>query len=179
MSDPLNPSDRQKRETSFANETRYGDPGSPSWSDDQYSPEHYLVPEEDVPVVHQERLFSRRVLFGWAFATLIVVFAVTVILPMVAPIVKETVIERVVGRMQERGMNVRVNGHPVAPAIPDVPPIPAAPVVPAEPAAPDVPAIAGETAPAHRASPATAPAPPTPASPRHTKTPAPATADRR
>jgi hypothetical protein len=175
MSDPLNPSQREKRETAFASETRPADARDFSWSPDQYSPDRYLVPEEDVPVVHQERLFPRRVLFGWAFATLIVVFAVTVILPMVLPIVKESVISSVMVQMKERGMHGTINGRPVEPAIPDVPPIPPVPAV-----AGDAPAVTGEpTAPTHPASPATALKPATPAAHHHTKKTAPATTGRR
>lgn len=173
MSDPLTPSEREKRETAFAGETRSADPGSYPGFADSYSPDHYLVPEEDLPVVHQEPLFSRRVLFGWAFATLIVVFTLTVIVPMVAPIVKETVINNIALQMKERGMNVRVNGQPVEPVIPAIPPVPPVPDVP------DVPSIAGEPAPAPHASSATGATPATPAPPHHTKAPAPAPVGRR
>jgi hypothetical protein len=175
MSDPLHPSEREKREAVFANETRAADTPDFSWSGDQYSADQYLVPEEDGPVVHQERLFSRRVLFGWAFATLIVVFAVTVILPMVAPIVKESVISSIVLQMKEQGMNVRVNGQPVEPIMPRIPDIPPGPAI-----AGNAPAVVGQpTSSAHPASPATALKPAEPAAPHHTKKSAPASTDRR
>jgi hypothetical protein len=121
MSDSIDPLEGEPRRD--VNPTRSADPIQPSWLTAPYADERYLVPDEPEPVVHQERLFSRRVLFGWAFATLVVVFAVTVILPMVVPLVRETVIESVVGRMNERGMNVRVNGHTVAPAVPAAAPV--------------------------------------------------------
>jgi hypothetical protein len=139
MSDPINPYEREQR--GDANPTRSADPVKPSWLTDPYADDRYLVPDEPPPVFHQERLFSRRVLFGWAFATLVIVFAVTVILPMVAPLVRNTVTTSVLGRMKERGMNVGVNGQPVEPV--------------------------------------TAPEPSTSPSGHHSKTPAPASTDRR
>jgi hypothetical protein len=139
MSDPINPFESEQRRD--ANPTRSADPIQPTWLTDPYANDRYLAAEEPAAVVHQERLFSRRVLFGWAFATLVVVFAVTVILPMVVPRIKQTVIERVVGRMEQRGVRINVNGHTIEPVIPEIPEIPAIPAVPAVPAVPTVPAV--------------------------------------
>jgi hypothetical protein len=167
MSDPINPFEREQRRE--ADPVQPADPIQPSWLTNPYADDRYLVPEEPAPVAHQERLFSRRVLFGWAFATLVVVFAVTVILPMVAPIVKESVISSIVLQMKERGMNVRVNGQPVEPTMPRIPDIPPAPAI-----AGDAPAVVGEPT-----SPATALKPAAPTAPHPSKKPAPATKDRR
>lgn len=43
------------------------------------------------PVAADEKLFSRRTLFGWGFAALLVVFVIRMILPEVFATVKETI----------------------------------------------------------------------------------------
>ncbi len=164
MSDPNDSfENRQRRD---ANPTRAADPVQPSWLTDPYATDRYPVPQEPALLSPREPLFSRRVLFGWAFATLVVVFAITVILPMLVPLVRETVIESVVGRMHDRGMNVRINGHPVGPAVPAIPTMPEIPEIPAIPPVP-----------ANAAEPAAAPAPA--GSEHHKKTIAPAPKARR
>lgn len=93
------------------------------------------VAEIEEPVAAQEKLFSRRTLFGWAFATLLVVF----IIRMVLPVVFETVKESVVSSMKEASGNTAVTPV-VAPAPPTTviraPTVPAAPAEPAATAAP-------------------------------------------
>ena len=82
MSDPIDPLEGEPRRD--VNPTRSADPIQPSWLTAPYADERYLVPDKPEPVVHQERLFSRRVLFGWAFATLVVVTFWFIMLPVLS-----------------------------------------------------------------------------------------------
>ena len=175
MSDPINPMERQPARD--PNPTRSADPIQPSWLTDPYASDRYPVPEEPAPVVEQERLFSRRVLFGWALATLLVVFAITVILPMVVPLVRDSVTASVMAKMKERGVNVRMDGHNVRVDGPNAPVAPGAPAAAAIPEVPALPPVPANAAPAVAGTPATALAPAT--NGHHTKVAAPATKDRR
>ena len=74
-----------------------------------------------------ERLFSRATLFGWAFATLLVVFIIRMVLPEVFATVKE----EMVGRMREPSVNTS------APVVAPTPPTTVI-AVPAEPGEPTV-----------------------------------------
>ncbi|MEO8575301.1 MAG: hypothetical protein ABI556_01310 [Gemmatimonadales bacterium] len=93
----------------------------------------------------KERLFSRKVIIGWAAATLIVWFAITFI----APAVFETVKQEIVSRMQAPTSNTAIPApvEPVAP-VPAVEPV-LAPV--AEPASPAKPAPHAKPAPPAKA----------------------------
>jgi hypothetical protein len=91
--------------------------------------------EVEEPAV-SEKLFSRRTLFGWAFATLLVVFVIRMVLPVVFQTVKESVISS----MKESVGSTTVTPV-VAPAPPTtVIPAPAVPATPSEPAATTAPA---------------------------------------
>jgi hypothetical protein len=94
---------------------------------------HALDPVETVPPqkYKKERLFSRKVLFGWAAATLVLWFSIRVI----APIVVESVESAIVSSIEADDAR---SGAAAVPA-PPVPPVPAvAPVPPPDPAnAPD------------------------------------------
>jgi hypothetical protein len=91
---------------------------------------------EPAPYV-KERLFSRKVIIGWAAATLLVWFAISFI----APIVVETVRAEIESRMipptgNTAGQHPDVApGHPV-PAPPDAAPVVAPPAEPLAPVAP-------------------------------------------
>lgn len=92
----------------------------------------------------RERLFSRRTLFGWAFATILVVFVIRMVLPVVFESVKDSIITS----MREPTTNT------AAPVVVPTPPPGAAPALPAEPATPG--ATATPAAPAGTAAPAPA-----------------------
>ncbi|MEO7366938.1 MAG: hypothetical protein ABIZ36_03215 [Gemmatimonadaceae bacterium] len=96
--------------------------------DDQYPA---TMPEE--PAVFPERLFSRKVLFGWAFAALIFVFLIR----MVLPVVFETVKESVVSSMKDATHNT--GSSPGAPVVAPTPPLPPTSVTPAVPEVPERP----------------------------------------
>ncbi len=76
----------------------------------------------------KERLFSRKVLIGWAAATLIVWFVLT----MIFPVIRETVVTEIRARMTEPTTNT------AAPVVAPVAPAPPAPLVPPAPLAPTV-----------------------------------------
>lgn len=76
----------------------------------------------------KERLFSRKVLIGWAAATLIVWFALT----MIVPVVLESVGNEIRVKMREPSHNT------AAPVVAPVPPGLPAPVAPPGPIAPTV-----------------------------------------
>ena len=72
----------------------------------------------------KERLFSRKVLFGWAGATLVIWFLVRVI----APVVVESVQSAIVSSIEDEHL-----GHAAAVPAPPAPPVPVvAPVPPAD-----------------------------------------------
>lgn len=88
---------------------------------DEFPPQPYV----------KERLFSRKVLVGWAAATLIVWFVLT----MIFPVVLETVGDEIRSNMTEPQTNT---GAPVIDPMPPVPPAPVTPPAPVEPTqAPD------------------------------------------
>jgi hypothetical protein len=105
----------------------------------QYGQDSLPVAPIEEPPVPRERLFSRKSLFGWAFATLVVVFIIRMVLPIVFTTVKESVVESV-----KQSMGIRTV---VSPALPPAGAATAAPAIPATPATPPdaaKPAIAGE-----------------------------------
>lgn len=84
------------------------------------------------PPYKKERLFSRKVMIGWAVATLLVWFAISFI----TPIVVETVRAEVESRMEPPTDNTAIP----APVVEPVAPVIAEPAVPAEPPQPAKPA---------------------------------------
>ncbi len=140
MSDPVRPSEEQASRENLTSQTKAADPPSSAWIEDPYASDRYLVPEEEIAQpVPEERLFPRKVLVAWAVAALTFWFLIS----FVAPVVKQTIKETVVQRLQERGVDVKVNGHtiePVVPAEPSIPALPAVPAVPTDPAQQAVPA---------------------------------------
>lgn len=100
------------------------------------------VAEIDEPAPPTEKLFSRRTLIGWAFATLVVVF----IIRMVIPVAFETAKEEIISRMKEPTSNTDAPVVAPAPTTTVVIPAPAAPATPAAPAGTAAPApTAGPT----------------------------------
>lgn len=98
---------------------------------DELPPSIHDLPE---PVPYKkERLFSRKVIIGWAAATLVVWFAITFIVPAVL----ETVRDEIKSRMQAPTSNTAA---PVVAPVPDVAPVVAPTAKPAEPAKPAPPA---------------------------------------
>jgi hypothetical protein len=89
------------------------------------------------PPYVKERLFSRKVLFGWAAATLIVWFAFSFIVPVILESVKTAVVESIRENAQPAGSNTRDPGRGAQPALP-VPPTPDALPAPAASPAPSV-----------------------------------------
>ena len=63
------------------------------WSE-PYAQDRYLEPQAQAPAVQQERLFSRKVLIGWASAAFIIWFLLRVISPIAMETVKRVVISR-------------------------------------------------------------------------------------
>lgn len=105
----------------------------------QHAQDAQSLSEIEEPAAPRERLFSRKVLVGWALAALFAVFIVR----MVLPIAFDTAKESVVTALKESAGNTTV----AAPAVPTAPMPPAAviptPVAPAptapssNPAAPE------------------------------------------
>ena len=79
------------------------------------------------PPYKKERLFSRRVMIGWAVATLLIWFAITFITPII--------VEEVRAEIESRMVPPTTNTAVPAPVVEPVAPI-AEPVVPVEPAQP-------------------------------------------
>ncbi len=105
----------------------------------QYGQDSLPVAPIEEPAAPRERLFSRKSLFGWAFATLVVVFIIRMVLPIVFTTVKESVVESV---KQSMGIATVITPAPALPgATPAEPALPATPATPADGAKP---AIAGE-----------------------------------
>lgn len=131
MSDPTRLSDEEKARQAIreqADEITRLD----ALLSDQYGHEPYPVAQPADSAIRRERLFSRKVLFGWAFAALVVVFVVR----MVLPIAFETAKESIISSMKESTGNTSVppivasalpapNAAPTAPAAPtaDVAPV--------------------------------------------------------
>lgn len=133
MSDPTRFSDEERAREALREQANEPRPLDPAWTD-QIRNDQYPATLPDEPVIPAERLFSRKVLFGWAFAALVFVF----IIRMVLPVVFETVKESVVSSMKESvhktsGAAVVAPTPPtsVTPALPEVPAQPEAPVAPA------------------------------------------------
>lgn len=95
-------------------------------------PETEPLPE--APPYKKERLFSRKVMIGWAAATLLIWFA----LSFITPIIAETVKAEIMSRMEPPTTNTAIPVEPV-PAIPGEPVTPAEPAPPPEPAKPPAP----------------------------------------
>jgi hypothetical protein len=100
----------------------------------QYGGAALPVAQTDDAPVAKERLFSRRTLFGWAFATLFVVFMIRMVLPLVFETVKESVVDSM-----KRSTGVTTVSSP---AVPPVGPAPAAPATPATPPGDVAPVVA-------------------------------------
>ena len=99
---------------------------------DQLPPDFNELPEP--PPYKKERLFSRKVLIGWAVATLLVWFAISFI----TPIIVETVRAEVESRMEPPTTPTAIPApvaEPVAP-VEALPGVPAGPPQPAKPPAP-------------------------------------------
>ena len=63
------------------------------WSE-PYAQDRYLETHAEAPVVQDERLFSRKVLIGWASAAFVIWFLLRVIAPIAMERVKRVVISR-------------------------------------------------------------------------------------
>lgn len=95
-------------------------------------PDFDALPEP--PPYRKERLFSRKVMIGWAVATLLLWFAITFI----TPIIVETVRAEIESRMVPPTTNTAVPAPVVEPVAPVVvePAVPELPVKPVKPPAP-------------------------------------------
>ena len=137
MSDPTKSSDEARASEALREQTDVARQLDPAWMEQRHE-DAYLAAEPEQLLAPRERLFSRKVLFGWAFAALLFVF----IIRMVLPVVFDTVKESVITSMKESVHNT--SGAVVAPTppIPPVPPVPEVKISPA-PAAPVVAPSAG------------------------------------
>jgi len=131
MTDPKRTSDEELAKAALRDRSSAMERIDPVWTD-PYAPEVYPAVDPDSPVVHQERLFSRKVLTGWALAALVVVFIIRVILPIAFESAKDAVITSM-----KQSHATRVS----TPAVVPTPP-PSVPEVPAAPAAPKAPTAA-------------------------------------
>jgi len=92
----------------------------------------YSEPLPEAPPYKKERLFSRKVMIGWAAATLLIWFA----LSFVTPIIVESVKAEIMSRVEPPTTNTATPVvEPIAP-LPSEPVAPAAPPEPAKPPAP-------------------------------------------
>jgi hypothetical protein len=94
------------------------------------------VAEIDEPPVKQERLFSRKTLFGWAFGTIVVVFIIRMVLPAVFESVKSSIASSIKEAAENTAVTPVVAPAPPTSATPALPPKPAKPAAPAATAAP-------------------------------------------
>lgn len=136
MTDPTRLSDEKRAREALRDPADEATRLDPAWSD-QINADQYPATLLEQQVLPGERLFSRKALFGWAFAALMFVF----IIRMVLPVVFETVKENVVARMKESTHNTSgpsAGAAVVAPTPPTSPTsvTPALPEVPAQPEAP-------------------------------------------
>lgn len=139
MSDPTRMSDEERAKAALREQGDAVNRVDPVWSP-EYGEDVYLTAQPKEPVVPRERLFSRKVLFGWAFAALLFVFAIRVIVPVIIESVKEAVITSV----------------KASAGIADAPPLPRPPAPGAVPATP-APSAAPVLAPSSGTNPATTP----------------------
>jgi hypothetical protein len=95
------------------------------------------ITEVDEPAP-PEKLFSRRTLFGWAFATLLIVFIIRMVLPVVFETVKDTVVT---------SMKESIGNTAVTPVVAPAPPTTVIPAPAPAPATPEVPGKPGTVAP--------------------------------
>jgi hypothetical protein len=138
MSDPTRLSEEERARAALRQQAEAARRFDPAWSN-EYGHDAYPVPQSDEPVLHRERLFSRKVLFGWALATFLLWFSIRFIVPSVLESVKQNVITSV------RESTPTTDAPVITPALPALPaePGPAAlPAVPASPAAPNAPVLA-------------------------------------
>lgn len=140
MSDPTRLSENEQTKATLLAQTEEIDRLERLLS--QHGEAAHSIAEIEQPDATREKVFSRRTLFGWAFATLLVVFMIR----MVLPVVFETVKDSVVSSLKESTGNTAVT--PVvapSPPTPVVIPAPAVPAAPADPAATAAPATPGAT----------------------------------
>ncbi len=83
----------------------------------QYGQEAQSIEKIEEPSVPRERLFSRGVLFGWAFGALIVVFVVRMVLPVVFDNVKESVVSKLRGPVRNTTVQPVVTPTPPTPPV--------------------------------------------------------------
>ncbi len=145
MTDPTRFSDEERAREAVRDRADEAKRLDSAWTD-QINADQYPAALPDEQGVSGERLFSRKSLFGWAFAALIFIF----IIRMVLPVVFETVKENVVAKMKESTHNTSGSGTGtagVAPTPPTAPTsvTPALPEVPAQPKAPVPPAPVKKT----------------------------------
>lgn len=130
MSDPTRLDDEARAREALREQGDAARQLDPAWLEHQRE-DAFLSPQPEELDPPRERLFSRKVLFGWAFAALVFVF----IIRMVLPVVFETVKESVITSMKESVHNT--SGVPPAPPLPPLPPVPeVAPVTDAPVVAP-------------------------------------------
>ncbi len=138
MSDPNRPPEDQLKRDPLPNAVTPAESVTGSWVPDPYASRAYLAPEDEPVVVHQERLFPRKVLVGWSLAALIFWFLITYL----APIVRDTVKESVITSIKEAAKESQaVTAPPTPAAVHTVPTIPATPATPAEPRPPAHPSV--------------------------------------
>lgn len=112
MSDPTRSTEDARARAALHQQADAVNRLDPVWSP-EYGDDAYLTSQPEEPVVPRERLFSRKVLFSWAIAALIFVFAIRVVMPVVFESVKEAVISS----LKEPNANTSVSPV-VAPALP-------------------------------------------------------------
>ncbi|MGZ4780144.1 MAG: hypothetical protein ACXV5L_13180 [Thermoanaerobaculia bacterium] len=125
MTDPGRMSEDERARAALPSQAEAVNHLDPVWSP-EYGEDAYLAAQPVEPEVPRERLFSRKVLLGWSIATLIVVFFIRMVLPVILETVKQTVITSV-------KTSVGITDAPPLPAVPPVrpvTPVPAVPVVP-------------------------------------------------
>jgi hypothetical protein len=144
MTDPARMPDSEKAKLAAPDHLDPAARLDPVWSPEYGDDSSLIGPPPDVEP-RRERLFSRRVLFGWAFATIVVVF----VLKMVMPVVFETVKQTIVTSIRERGGEIdgpaTPAGLPAPPAAGTAPTPPTAPAA-AKPATPAGPAASASKA---------------------------------
>ena len=130
MSDPTKLPEEERAREALREQADAANRLDPAWLD-RYPDDAQLEAQPVPSAATRERLFSRKVLFGWAFAALVFVFIVRMVLPVVFETVKETVLSSMKASTSNSANPVLA---PTPPAT-TLPPIPAIPAVPAAPTA--------------------------------------------
>ncbi|MEP6509090.1 MAG: hypothetical protein ABJC63_12780 [Gemmatimonadales bacterium] len=137
MTDPTRFSDEERARQAVRDQTDAARQLDPAFTD-PIREDQYPATRPDEPVDSRDRLFSRKVLFGWAFAALIFVF----IIRMVLPVALETAKESFVSSIKESVQSTGGSGAAVVAPTPPVAPTAVSPAVPEVPEKPGAPAVA-------------------------------------